>query len=147
MKTITFYHEYEAFGWLSNYHVCDIELDGRSWKSTEHYYQAQKAIDEEMKEAIRCAPTPDDAKKLGNSETLKVRDDWPIHRIVAMRRALEAKFLQHKDLLALLFDTGDALLVEDSATDFYWGQGDDRSGRNMLGIMLSDLRNELRAGI
>lgn len=147
MEIIKFYHEYEEFGWLSNYFLCDVVVDGKQWKSTEHYYQAQKVLDEPTQEVIRMAGTPDDAKKIGNSETLQIREDWKSHRIVAMRKALEAKFLQHGDLLTQLLNTGDSILVENSLSDYFWGNGADGSGRNMLGLMLSHLRTELRTGL
>lgn len=62
-----------------------------------------------------------------------------------MREALDAKFRQHADLTALLLSTGDAVLVEHTENDDYWGDGGDGSGKNMLGRLLMDLRAKLRA--
>lgn len=147
MEHILFYHEYEAYGWLSNYYECEICVDGRQWMSTEHFYQAQKSLNPTVQETIRLAATPDDAKNLGNHGTLVVRPDWDSHRIIAMRRALEAKFFQHPELQALLLETGTALLVENSTCDYYWGCGADGTGKNMLGLMLVHLRQEIRIGL
>jgi len=61
-----------------------------------------------------------------------------------MRDVLRAKFTQHEDLRALLLSTGDAKLVEHTANDSYWADGGDGSGRNMLGQLLMQLREELR---
>lgn len=144
MNYTLFYHETDPFGYFSNYWPVEVEIDGKIWPSTEHYYQAQKTLDPEFAERIRLSPTSDDAKKLGNSEECVYRPDWDTWKIVAMRRALKAKFTQHEDLKELLLDTGDSILIEDSARDFYWGRGADGTGKSMLGKLLMELRSELR---
>ncbi len=146
MEIIKFYYEYEAYGWLSNYHSCDFTLDGCNWSSTEHYYQAQKTLDPDYREIIRLAATPDEAKQLGNSPKCQIRPDWNIHRVVAMRSAIQAKFTQNPELMELLLETGNTELVENSMRDYYWGCGADGSGRSMLGLLLMHLRAELRRG-
>lgn len=57
-----------------------------------------------------------------------------------MKRALIYKFSQHKDLLKLLIETGNAKLVEDSYTDSYWG-GSILGSQNRLGSLLMELRD------
>jgi predicted NAD-dependent protein-ADP-ribosyltransferase YbiA (DUF1768 family) len=42
---------------------------------------------------------------------------------------------------------GDALLVEHTRKDSYWGEGGDGRGRNMLGQILSGVREELRGTV
>jgi N-glycosidase YbiA len=61
-----------------------------------------------------------------------------------MRKAVTAKFEQHPELTRLLLGTGDALLVENTSNDDYWGDGGDGSGRNMLGRILMEVRQRLR---
>jgi predicted NAD-dependent protein-ADP-ribosyltransferase YbiA (DUF1768 family) len=41
-------------------------------------------------------------------------------------------------------DTGTEELIEDSPVDYYWGCGADGSGKNMLGKLLMELREELK---
>ncbi|PNB06401.1 DUF1768 domain-containing protein, partial [Pseudomonas sp. FW305-67] len=64
-----------------------------------------------------------------------------------MRRVLRAKFTQHADLRDLLLSTGDARLVEaatvDNDVNRLWGEVNG-SGRNMLGVLLMEIRAELR---
>ena len=129
---VLFYHEWEPWGELSNYYVRTITIDGVSWASVEHYYQAHDA------------PTPDDAKTLGNAPECVIRPDWDTWKLMAMRRALFAKFTQHEDLQHLLLDTGDKMLHENSMRDYYWGLGEDGTGLTMLGKLLMALREELR---
>ena len=40
---------------------------------------------------------------------------------------------------------GDAKLVEHTTNDSYWGDGGDGRGRNMLGQLLMQVRDELRS--
>jgi ribA/ribD-fused uncharacterized protein len=62
-----------------------------------------------------------------------------------MRRALRAKFEQNPELREQLLATGEAHLIEHTATDSYWGDGGDGSGLNRLGELLMELRAQLRA--
>ena len=61
-----------------------------------------------------------------------------------MRRAVTAKFTQHAALQALLLSTGDAVLVERTPRDHFWGDGGDSSGQNWLGRILMEVRAALR---
>ena len=61
-----------------------------------------------------------------------------------MRRAVLRKFEVQADLRALLLGTGDEPIVENAPGDYYWGCGADGSGKNMLGIILMEVREILR---
>jgi ribA/ribD-fused uncharacterized protein len=63
-----------------------------------------------------------------------------------MLRALRAKFNQHPYLRSQLLETGNAYLVERTMNDGYWADGGDGSGRNRLGELLMQVREELRSG-
>ena len=84
------------------------------------------------------------AKRLGRSHKQPLRKDWESVKDAVMREAVLAKFEQHEDLRAILLGTGDALLVEHTANDSYWGDGGDGSGLNRLGHILMQVRAELR---
>ncbi len=144
MATVNFYGANEEYGFLSNFYSAPIEIDGRSWPTTEHYYQAQKFSDPGRQEAIREAATPGVAKKLAWSGSTGLRSDWDAARDNVMLVALRAKFTQHPELHAQLLATGDALLVEHTHLDHYWADGGDGSGRNRLGELLMQVREELR---
>jgi ribA/ribD-fused uncharacterized protein len=61
-----------------------------------------------------------------------------------MREALQAKFKQHPSLRSLLLQTRDAELIEHTKHDSYWADGGDGSGKNRLGHLLMELRENLR---
>ncbi len=76
---------------------------------------------------------------------VKPRSDWEEVKETVMIKILHAKFTQHNDLRQLLIETGDAILREFTTRDTYWGNGGVRNdGKNRLGVLLMELRNQLR---
>lgn len=61
-----------------------------------------------------------------------------------MLQIVYAKFSQHAQLKQLLLSTDNAMLVEASPTDYYWGEGKDGTGQNKLGEILMQVRDLLR---
>ena len=143
-EELLFYNEWEPYGELCNYYVRDMVIDGVTWPAVEHYYQAQKTLDPAYQQKIHDAATPAEAKALGNAPECVYRPDWSTWKIMAMRRALFAKFTQNPDLRELLLGTGNRVLHENSMKDYYWGIGETRTGLSMLGKLLMALREELR---
>ena len=141
---INFYHVNEPFGEFSNFARFPIRLGGKTWPTSEHYFQAQKYAGTPREEEIRTAKTPSEAARLGRDRKQKLRRDWESVKDQVMREAVLAKFTQHEQLRALLLSTGDEVLVEHTENDNYWGDGADGSGRNMLGRILMSVRDELR---
>lgn len=45
-----------------------------------------------------------------------------------MREVVYAKFTQNEDLKDVLLGTGDAILVEHTSNDDFWGDGEDGTG-------------------
>lgn len=144
MEKLLFYNEWEPWGELCNYYVRDTVIDGVTWKSVEHYYQAEKSLDPVYRQLVHDAATPADAKALGNDPAYAHRADWDTWKLMAMRRGLFYKFLQNRDLRELLLSTGDKELHENSMVDYYWGIGEKGTGLSMLGKELMALREELR---
>lgn len=145
MQTISFYRTTDDYGEFSNFSPHPIHVDGALWPTSEHYFQAQKFHDAGYRERIRRAHSPMDAAMLGRDRRQKLRTDWESVKVGIMRAALRAKFTQHADLAALPLSTGGAKLVEHTTNDSYWGDGGDGRGRNMLGQLLMQVRDELRS--
>lgn len=120
-------------------------LDGTTWPTVEHYFQAQKFADPDKQAEIREAPTPGVAKEIAWKPDASIRADWDVARDDIMLAAIRAKFAQHADLCAQLLATCDARLVEHTTHDRYWGDGGDGSGQNQLGRLLMQVRSELKA--
>ena len=143
MKQIRFYKTTEAYGGFSNFSPHPIELKGRIWPTSEHYFQAQKFAGTEHEEVVRSAKSAMVAARMGRSRERPLRPDWEAVKDEIMREALRAKFTQHAELRSLLLATGKALLVEHTANDRYWADGGDGTGKNRLGQLLMELRDKL----
>ena len=61
--TIRFFSQSETHREFSNFAPFWIDLDGARWPTSEHYYQAQKFADLELRKTIRKAAKPIIAKK------------------------------------------------------------------------------------
>lgn len=143
-EVVNFYSVNDAFGEFSNFALYPIALDGETWPTSEHYFQAMKFEDASYRKKVRTAKSPMQAAKLGRDRSQKLRRDWESVKDGVMRKAVTAKFTQHAELRELLLSTGDAKLVEHTGNDSYWGDGGDGSGRNMLGTILMQVRAALR---
>jgi ribA/ribD-fused uncharacterized protein len=145
MSKILFYRLREPYGEFSNFSPHPIKLNGKTWPTSEHYFQAQKFAGTEYEQEIRLAKSPMIAARLGRSRKEPLRKDWESAKETIMREALRAKFTQHPTLRSLLLSTGDETIVEHTENDNYWGDGGDGTGKNRLGILLMELRKALRA--
>jgi ribA/ribD-fused uncharacterized protein len=142
-RAIRFYRVGDAFGEFSDFAPYPIEIDGRIWHTSEHYFQSQKFPDETHIEAIRREPSPMIAARMGRSRERPLRPDWESIKEDVMRRAVHEKFQQHEALRELLLSTGDAFIVEHTSNDAYWGDGGDGQGLNRLGEILMEVRDQL----
>ncbi len=145
-EKILFYRANEVpYGPFSNFDTKHpITLKDKVWPSTEHYFQAQKFADTEYEEKVRLTEKPREAAAMGRDRNLPLRADWEQVKDDVMRSAIRAKFTQYPDLRYILIETGDAELVEHTTNDHYWADGGDGTGKNMLGKILMEVREELR---
>lgn len=141
---ILFYGTSDEYGCLSNFAAYPIRLKGKEWPTSEHYFQAQKFAGTEHEESIRKTASPMIAARRGRDRNKPLRKDWEKVKDAVMLEAVRAKFTQHQELRERLLATGDARIVEHTANDRYWADGGDGRGRNRLGEILMQVREELR---
>ena len=128
---------------LSNFSEHPITVDGHTYPTVEHWFQAVKAVHADDHDRIRDAATPAVAKALGRR--VEMVADWHTRRVEVMRRGLAAKFTPGSEPGAALLATGDATLLEGNDWgDQLWGVADG-AGRNLLGVLLIERRGVLRA--
>jgi len=132
------------YSFLSNFCIYPIVWRERILKSAEHAYQGEKATDDIDREMIYQAATPADAKRLGSRKKLKnIIPDWDRQKYTIMLLVIRAKF-SDPELRKLLLETGDEELVEKNWWhDTYWGVCNG-VGKNMLGKILMQVREEIR---
>ena len=144
---------------FSQWYRCRFVVDGKTFNCAEQFMMHGKAVlfaDADAQAQILAADHPRDHKALGR----KVRgfDDavWKRERERIVRDGNRAKFTQSTELMALLAGTRGTTLVEASPYDRIWGIGlaasDPRAqdpsqwrGQNLLGKILTELRDELLA--
>lgn len=145
MQEIRFYRANEKpFGAFSNLYKRAVSFEGTTYPTSEHAYQAGKALKPAVRQWILSAPTPALAAMAAHGLYVwDVVPNWAQIKFDRMRAVLRAKFDQHADLRELLLSTGSARLVEagtvNNAVNRLWGEVNGK-GENMLGVMLMELR-------
>ena len=142
MQTIYFYSANAEYGCFSNFSPHPITIEGMTYPTTEHYFQAQKFLDAQIQKKIVNAHSPHEAALLGRKRDFPLRKDWETMRNEVMLKAIRAKIEQHDDVREMLLSTGNAALVEHTKNDRYWADGGDGSGLNRLGKILMKVREE-----
>lgn len=142
--SINFYKIAEPYGAFSNFSRHPINLKGKTWPTTEHYFQAQKFAGTEHEEAVRLCEGPGASAKMGRRRDLPLRADWETVKEQVMKDALLQKIKEHPQIKELLLSTGDEEIVEHTVNDSYWADGGDGSGKNRLGVLWMEIRKELR---
>lgn len=141
---IYFYTARGQYGFLSNFAPYGVEFEGQWFPTAEHYYQAQKYAGTLVAEQIRTAATPKEAYRLGRSSQSALRADWEDVKEKIMLTVLRRKFTMHQELGKQLLATGEEELIENAVINAYWGCGANGKGRNRLGQLLMQVRDELR---
>lgn len=144
---------------LSNWYKCKFEVDGREFTSSEQYMMYMKALMfNDVVTAQKILQTNDPKKQKALGREVKNYDDakWSQHRAEIVMWGVLEKFSQNEDIKAVLLATGDLEIVEASPYDRIWGIGlaaDDANatvpskwkGQNLLGLILKDVREFLKA--
>ena len=175
-SVIKFFRESDEYGEFSNFWRLTepLPFSGVMCATTEHAYQMQKFVYDGCPIAnaayahlIATANTPYTAKILAGqkcvgrslwqrklfekieahkSKGVEIDPDWDARRDDVMYGVLRRKFLLDRRAQSVLLSTGDALLLENSKYDAYWGAGPNSDGKNMLGQLLMRVRDEISAG-
>jgi N-glycosidase YbiA len=169
---IRFYDPKAEYFEFSNFykHKTPLVIDGEKYKTTEHYFQAQKydndmADNREYAKLIKSQNTAGQAKMLANpikkarweweKKLKEVREEyedrivfdpveWNAKRDAVMLKALMAKFTQDQHCKKVLLSTGDAVLSEHTPRDHYWGSGGDPNKIGRLGELLMEVRDQIK---
>lgn len=116
-----------------------VDMDGTEYRSSEHYYQSHKTLDNHERYLIQTSRTPMHSKTLGRR--CELRPDWNDVKDQVMESALRLKF-NNEYLRNKLIETYPHELIEGNYWgDTYWGVCDNR-GQNKLGMLLMEIRDE-----
>jgi ribA/ribD-fused uncharacterized protein len=145
---------------FSQWYRCTFTVGEHTFNCAEQYMMHGKAVlfgDEDVAREILAADHPKTHKALGRKVANFDDARWKAQRCEIVRAGNRAKFSQNAELKAQLLATRGTTLVEASPYDRIWGIGlsakDPRAldpkqwkGQNLLGKILTELREELLAG-
>ena len=164
-QIIGFHKPDEPHGCFSNWYPAEFELAGICYANSEQYMMYQKVrlgkrLD--LEDMIMRTRSPAMAKEYAGkdyfTEFASIKPVWDKICRNVVKRGVRAKFAQNPVMLEELLGTGNALLAECAGNDAIWGIGinlhdeawkdvSNWRGRNYLGIILMELREEFRAEI
>ncbi len=148
---ILFYGHKNPFGVFSNFSRHSVRLPHPfyfelvTYPTSEHRYQAMKAVTPEEHDYVWDAESPGQSKDRG--QEIHLREDWGNSRgdicWYVMLEVCIAKAFQNREVERALDATGDALMYEDSPTDDIWGwrYSCDYRGKNLLGLTWMQVRD------
>jgi N-glycosidase YbiA len=128
------------YRFLSNFWFVKVELDGVTYPTVEHAYQAAKTHDFELRKGIIPLKVGE-AKKWGRQ--VVIREDWEDVKDDIMFDLCAQKFAK-EPLRTCLLATGESYLEETNHWgDKYWGVCNG-VGLNKLGLTLMRIRQFLK---
>lgn len=133
---------------LSNFYPASITIDNFQWPTTQHYYQAMKTNDLNIREIIRNLKTPHETKQYGKNITPP--SNWHDISLDIMYKAVLAKFSQYQNLKERLLNTKDLIIIEcNNWGDTFWGmtynsKTEQYIGENKIGQILMKVREQLK---
>jgi len=148
---VSFRKTKELFGGLSN--MCSgypIQIGGEQFLTSESLYQVCRFNEySDIQRLIQMEKSPMSSKMKSKKYISNTRGDWDDVRVDIMDWCIRMKLkCNWNNFGNLLLSTGDQFIVEDSHKDRFWGcvlEGDnDLVGRNVLGKLLVNLREELK---
>lgn len=139
----------DSHRFLSNFYSTSACWNGKSYRTSEHAFQAAKTHDLLKRQAIHAASTAAEAKKLGRK--LPLREDWEEVKDQVMLSIIRNKFdVAARPKMAIkLIQTHPRELYEGNTWgDTYWGVDlGSLKGLNKLGFILMQVRDEIRPAI
>lgn len=127
---------------LAPFSAHEIEIDGVTYKTAEHAYQALR-VPPELRAAIMSSGSPMAAWRLGQQAKLQGKLLPEVYKEVLMEQIFRAKMAQHSDVKEVLLATHSRELIKTHPQDRFWGVSENGEGENRMGKLWMKLRSEL----
>lgn len=141
-KQIFFYEQ--EFYVFSNFSSFRLKWKGYDWITSEHAYHSEKFDDKSIIEQLKNARSAHDALKVAQAHKDKYKKNWDDIKLSVMKEILKAKVEQHPYVKKKLIESGDKELIENSWRDDFWGWGQNKDGKNHLGKLWMEVREEVK---
>lgn len=119
-------------------------VEGKQAEDKASILSSDTVLVPKIQEKIRQIASPMDAALEGRNRQNPLRPDWEEIKDEVMLQVLRMKFSQNPEIAKELLATGDAILIKHTRNDDYWADGGDGSGKNKLGLLLMQVREELK---
>ncbi len=137
-----YFNDYEN-SWLSHSYKCDFIIDNKKFNCVEQYLIYEKARtfnDSEVMDLVMKESNPDKMHFLGRQIKNYDENIWTNKRYDVSYTGNFEKFDQNSDLFNKLKQTKYSRLIYKSR-DNIWGNGVDNSGKDLLGHILTTIRD------
>ena len=142
--SVDFYKEEGPLGYLANYSNHGFTVNNVFYKTAEHFYQANKFDNEEIREKIINAETPKESSTIGRDRKNIRRKDFKDIKLSVMSEAIYNKFSQNKDIRSKLIETRNEPIREMTTKESFWGVGPNLDGENQIGKILMNIRKRVK---
>lgn len=150
---ICFHKPDEPNGFLSNWYMSRFADEYGEFSSAEQYMMYRKAVlfgDDEIARQVMMLSSPVGIKALGRLVKCFDQKLWDENKYEIVKRGVQLKFSQNKELMECLLSFGDCVFAECSVSDRVWGIGLSMSspdrfsvkkwrGENLLGRALTEI--------
>ena len=151
---ICFHKPEEPNGFLSNWYMSSFSDDEyREFSSAEQYMMYRKAVlfgDDETARQVMVLSSPAEIKALGRLVKGFDQKLWDENKYEIVKRGVQLKFSQNKELMERLLSFGGCVFAECSVSGRVWGIGLSMSspdrfsvkkwrGENLLGRALTEI--------
>ncbi len=157
---IEFYGKHQSYYELTNFyennrgsHLRLIVYKGNNFRTSEHAFQFEKfnytsQQAQNVGQQILNAHTPREAFDVAQKNAHLIKRNWHEEKDSVMYEIVKSKFSQSsRHLRNVLLKTNNAVLVEASPLDSYWGYGANGQGENKLGRILMRVREEMKLNL
>lgn len=149
-STILFSIRSKEYKYLSNDYILPMYINSLEYYHVTGFILSQKFLgyDDKLSDRIRKLSSPIMCRKVSLEGTLTsdVESKWNNNRIIIeIKIGIMIKFLSNTEYAKKLIRTGSKQLINTDGNDEYWGCGKDMKGKNMLGIILMDVRDKINS--
>ena len=146
---------------LCNYCMCDVDVYGQHFISSEHAYQWKFTSHigrRDLADEILSTSNPEQAKEVSSRVPRHMHKDWHSIKIGVMEEVLKAKLSSCSEFYKALISSKSQRLVDTVKNDRFWSceqtpkdalstKTDYYPGQNQLGMLLERLRDSLNCNI
>lgn len=134
--------------YFSNFSAHQIEYGGVVYPTVEHAFHCARYSQPEIRAEIMRARSPEVAWEISQKHKAVQNPDFKEKKRDIMKELIRAKVAQHGIVKKVLLDTGDTPIIKHVFTfppgNGFWDDGASGEGRNEMGKILMEIREEFR---